>query len=103
MEELMWQAVRNRLNPGYREENEAILRCLEYWRQNDFMEHGSMAHIFEHLYMKTEHFGDTQIKLSLDLGVSDRTLLRYRKKFVRLFSYNLELIRQGGEYRRHVV
>ena len=101
MEELMWTAVQNKHNPNYKIEYEAVLRCLEYWKQNDFMENGSKAKIFEHLYLKPEHFKDTQIKLSLQLGVSDRTLLRYRKKFVQLFAYNLEELRRA--YRRSAV
>lgn len=101
MEELMWAAVQNKHNPNYKIEYEAVLRRLEYWKQNDFMESGNMAKIFEHLYLKPEHFKDTQIKLSLQLGVSDRTLLRYRKKFVQLFAYNLEELRRA--YRRSAV
>ena len=41
MEELMSAAVQNKHNPNYKIEYEAILRCLEYWKQNDFWRTGT--------------------------------------------------------------
>ena len=63
----------------------------------DHIEHSNMLGIFKRLYWDEDHSADTQVKLSIDLGVAERTLLRYRKQFVRAFLYNLEEVH--GEMR----
>ncbi len=94
MEKLMQKTAKNRFSPNYKTESEALNRTYIYWQQNDHMERGDMAKIFEHLYLSPEHFKDTKIKICMDLNVNERTLLRYRKKFIKLFIFNLEQLKQ---------
>lgn len=67
-----------------------MLRSYDFWKLYDHIEHTNMLHVFKRLYWEEDHFADTQVKLSIDLGVGERTLLRYRKQFVRAFLYSLE-------------
>ena len=90
MEQMMRNAVRYRHNPMYAEAYEAMRRTYEFWKLYDHLEHSSMLGIFSRLYWEESHYADTQVKLSIDLGVGERTLLRYRKQFVEAFLYNLE-------------
>ncbi len=92
MEQMMRNAVRFRHNPMYAEAYAAMQRTYEFWKLYDHLEHSNMLGIFERLYWEEAHYADTQVKLSIDLGVGERTLLRYRKQFVEAFLYNLEQV-----------
>ena len=94
MEELMKTIAKNRFNPDYKPELKALNLTYFYCKQNDSAENKGLAVIFEHLYLEPEHFDDTKVKISLDLHVNERTLLRYRKKIVKVFSFTLEQIKQ---------
>lgn len=95
----MRRAVLNRFNPNYRTEYEAVERTYEFWKLYDLLKHGSCSKIFARLYMQEDRFTDTQVKLSLSLGVGERTLLRYRKLFVQSFVYILEEVKQESQKR----
>ena len=95
MEQMMRNAVRFRCNPMYASAYAAMLRTYEFWKLYDRLEHSNMLEIFKRLYWEEDHFADTQVKLSIDLGVGERTLLRYRKRFVNAFLYNLEEVDRG--------
>ena len=94
MEELMKTIAKNRFNPDYKTELKALNLTYFYCKQNYSAENKGLAVIFEHLYLEPEHFDDTKVKISLDLHVNERTLLRYRKKIVKVFSFTLEQIKQ---------
>lgn len=91
MEQMMREAVHSRRNPIYAEAYAAMLRSYDFWKLYDHIEHS------KRLYWDEDHSADTQVKLSIDLGVAERTLLRYRNQFVRAFLYNLEEVH--GEMR----
>lgn len=97
MEQMMREAVHSRRDPIYAEAYAAMLRSYDFWKLYDHIEHSNMLGIFKRLYWDEDQSADTQVKLSIDLGVTERTLLRYRKQFVRAFLYNVEEVR--GEMR----
>lgn len=93
MEELMRRAVQNKFNPSYRTEYRAVMAAYEFWKLYDILKRGSCAKAFARLYLQ-ESAAETQVKLSIELGVGERTLLRYRKQFVRSFVYMLDSLKQ---------
>ena len=93
MEELMRRAVQNKFNPSYRTEYRAVMAAYEFWKLYDILKRGSCAKAFARLYLQ-EGAAETQVKLSIELGVGERTLLRYRKQFVRSFVYMLDSLKQ---------
>lgn len=93
MEELMRRAVQNKFNPSYRTEYRAVMAAYEFWKLYDILKRGSCAKAFARLYLQ-ESAAETQVKLSIELGVGERTLLRYRKQFVRSFVYMLDTLKQ---------
>ena len=93
MEELMRRAVQNKFNPSYRTEYRAVMAAYEFWKLYDILKRGSCAKAFARLYLQ-EGAAETQVKLSIELGVGERTLLRYRKQFVRSFVYMLDTLKQ---------
>ena len=76
MEQMMREAVHSRRNPIYAEAYAAMLRSYDFWKLYDHIEHSNMLGIFKRLYWDEDHSADTQVKLSIDLGVAERTLLR---------------------------
>ena len=93
MEELMRRAVQNKFNPSYRTEYRAVMAAYDFWKLYDILKRGSCAKAFARLYLQ-ESAAETQVKLSIELGVGERTLLRYRKQFVRSFVYMLDTLKQ---------
>lgn len=93
MEELMRRAVQNKFNPSYRTEYRAVMAAYEFWKLYDILKRGSCAKAFARLYLQ-DGAAETQVKLSIELGVGERTLLRYRKQFVRSFVYMLDTLKQ---------
>lgn len=93
MEELMRRAVQNKFNPSYRTEYRAVMAAYDFWKLYDILKRGSCAKAFARLYLQ-ESAAETQVKLSIELGVGERTLLRYRKQFVRSFVYMLDSLKQ---------
>lgn len=93
MEELMRRAVQNKFNPSYRTEYRAVIAAYEFWKLYDILKRGSCAKAFARLYLQ-DGAAETQVKLSIELGVGERTLLRYRKQFVRSFVYMLDSLKQ---------
>ena len=93
MEELMRRAVQNKFNPSYRTEYRAVMAAYEFWKLYDILKRGSCAKAFARLYLQ-DGAAETQAKLSIELGVGERTLLRYRKQFVRSFVYMLDSLKQ---------
>ena len=93
MEELMRRAVQNKFNPSYRTEYRAVMAAYEFWKLYDILKRGSCAKAFARLYLQ-DGAAETQVKLSIALGVGERTLLRYRKQFVRSFVYMLDSLKQ---------
>ena len=93
MEELMRRAVQNKFNPSYRTEYRAGMAAYEFWKLYDILKRGSCAKAFARLYLQ-DGAAETQVKLSIELGVGERTLLRYRKQFVRSFVYMLDSLKQ---------
>lgn len=93
MEELMRRAVQNKFNPSYRTEYRAVMSAYEFWKLYDILKRGSCAKAFARLYLQ-DGAAETQVKLSIELGVGERTLLRYRKQFVRSFVYMLDSLKQ---------
>ena len=93
MEELMRRAVQNKFNPSYRTEYRAVMAAYEFWKLYDILKRGSCAKAFARLYLQ-DGAAETQVKLSIVLGVGERTLLRYRKQFVRSFVYMLDSLKQ---------
>ena len=93
MEELMRRAVQNKFNPSYRTEYRAVVAAYEFWKLYDILKRGSCAKAFARLYLQ-DGAAETQVKLSIELGVGERTLLRYRKQFVRSFVYMLDSLKQ---------
>ena len=93
MEELMRRAVQNKFNPSYRTEYRAVMAAYEFWKLYDILKRGSCAKAFARLYLQ-DGAAETQVKLSIELDVGERTLLRYRKQFVRSFVYMLDSLKQ---------
>ena len=93
MEELMRRAVQNKFNPSYRTEYRAVMAAYEFWKLYDILKRGSCAKAFARLYLQ-DGAAETHVKLSIELGVGERTLLRYRKQFVRSFVYMLDTLKQ---------
>lgn len=93
MEELMRRAVQNKFNPSYRTEYRAVMAAYEFWKLYDILKRSSCAKAFARLYLQ-DGAAETQVKLSIELGVGERTLLRYRKQFVRSFVYMLDSLKQ---------
>lgn len=93
MEELMRRAIQNKFNPSYRTEYRAVMAAYEFWKLYDILKRGSCAKAFARLYLQ-DGAAETQVKLSIELGVGERTLLRYRKQFVRSFVYMLDSLKQ---------
>lgn len=93
MEELMRRAVQNKFNPSYRTEYRAVMAAYEFWKLYDILKRGNCAKAFARLYLQ-DGAAETQVKLSIELGVGERTLLRYRKQFVRSFVYMLDSLKQ---------
>ena len=93
MEELMRRAVQNKFNPSYRTEYRAVMAAYEFWKLYDILKRRSCAKAFARLYLQ-DGAAETQVKLSIELGVGERTLLRYRKQFVRSFVYMLDSLKQ---------
>ena len=93
MEELMRRAVQNKFNPSYRTEYRAVMAAYEFWKLYDILKRGSCAKAFARLYLQ-DGAAETQVKLSIELGVGERTLLRYRKQFVRSFVFMLDSLKQ---------
>ena len=93
MEELMRRAVQNKFNPSYRTEYRAVMAAYEFWKLYVILKRGSCAKAFARLYLQ-DGAAETQVKLSIELGVGERTLLRYRKQFVRSFVYMLDSLKQ---------
>ena len=72
MEQMMREAVHSRRNPIYAEAYAAMLRSYDFWKLYDHIEHSNMLGIFKRLYWDEDHSADTQVKLSIDLGVAER-------------------------------
>ena len=82
MEKLMKDAVLYKTNPQYVYEYAAVMLAYLYWKDYDFTENDNMANIYFYLYLCPENFNNTLVKSYTDLKLSERTLIRYRKRFV---------------------
>lgn len=81
MEKAMRDFCLNKDNYGYTALNQAYY----FWLIIDDIYTSNKADIYKHLYLTPSCFNDTYVKISLEFGVSLRTLERYRKDFVSSF------------------
>ena len=94
MEKLMKDAVLYKTNPQYAYEYAAVMLAYLYWKDYDFTENDNMANIFFYLYLCPENFNNTLVKSYTDLKLSERTLIRYRKRFVNSFKAQQKKLRK---------
>lgn len=75
----------------------ALVKTYEYLKVSDYVERGNMSSIFKKLYMMPEHNSVRLVRISMDFGVSERSLLRYRKKFIAIYTYYLKTLRENRQ------
>lgn len=85
MEKIMRQAIMRKSDTD--KEYIALIKTYEYLKTNDYVERCNLATIFKKLYMMPDRHSFNPLRVSIDFGVSERSLLRYRKKFIAIFTY----------------
>lgn len=70
----------------------ALNQTYYFWLVIDSIQISNKADIYKHLYLTPARFDDSFLKISLEYGVSLRTLERYRKEFVSSFIIISDLI-----------
>ncbi len=86
----MRNAVRNRYNPDYAEDYQAVMAAYDYWCKHDLLMNDDMARIFEYLYLTTNNFAHGFVRSCIDLDLNDSTLRRYRRRFTTMFNICLK-------------
>lgn len=93
MEKIMRQAIMRKSDTD--NEYIALVKTYEYLKTGDYVERGNMSEIFKKLYMSTENHSVRLVRISMDFGVSERSLLRYRKKFIAIYTYYLKTLQKN--------
>ncbi len=76
----------------------AMIESLEFWQAFDYISNSNFAKIFKRIYM-SDCGNSSIIRQSLENHVSERTLFRYRKDFIKMFRYLIEFLQNYNRNR----
>ncbi len=97
-EYFMKECVKNKDKNRYELHYRALKEELLFWERYDHIYNSNRKDIFEHLYFKPQYFDDAEKKKCRDLNISESTLERYRKSFIKMFLFIVsQLKKESGE------